>query len=97
MYSRLKAYYWDALPESKVEKYFKIRDQELDRYANSNQEDAEEMNRIASVAGSVVASHRFDMSGARADLKDEVITAGHSVLESIDNYKVLMEYGIKVT
>jgi hypothetical protein len=64
LYDKLKTYYWDDLSESRVQKYFDIRDDVLKKRTHSSLNSGIGKSQIDSYQGSVQVTHFFDMSGA---------------------------------
>lgn len=65
----------------------------LRRYSSNT---TQSFGQLSHHGGSVYGGHHFDMSGL-PEWQQEILEADLETLESVDNFKVLCDYGIIVT
>ena len=64
---KLRAYYWQPLPESRIVKYFEVRDKLIQQGAHED----EEAKSLPADGASVNAGHMFDPYDLPSSLNDD--------------------------
>ena len=99
---KFKYFYWDKLEESRIEKYFKLRDQAVEmakehtRQASASMASQGSMGH--SVGGGSVNDGGFDVESQNleANVYKNLKVIQKKYLKEIDNKAVLLSYGIDI-